>query len=336
MSINKKSFIRYRIIDACLRNKYHKYPNREYIIEKCEEKLGCEISVSTFEKDLYAMKNNPEPGYYAPIEYCKTNRGYFYSDKAYSIENFALKEEDIDAIEFATAMLQQYKNLPILEKYACAIDKIMDVVSVRKLLNKEEFAEYIQLEKVLAYKGNEYLEPLINAIKEMQVLLVKYRTFYSIKETLLIIHPYLLKEYKNRWYIIGLHDKYKDMVTLCLDRIISITPAPNVKYTKTFFNSEQYYKNSIGMNVIDGKPKQILLEFSKEQAQYLITQPLHKSQKIEKTTESKITISLKVHPTIELISFILGWGNHVKVIKPIELQNNIKEEYSNCLKLYKG
>jgi len=336
MPVNKKSFSRYRIIDACLRNKYHKYPNIEYIIEKCEEKLDCKISVSTFEKDLYAMKNNSEPGYYAPIEYCKTNKGYYYSDKTYSIENFALKEEDIDAIEFATAILQQYKKLPILEKYASAIDKIMDVVNVRKILNKDEFTEYIQLEKVFTNKGNEYLEILINAIKEMQVLMVKYRTFYSTKETVLIIHPYLLKEYKNRWYLIGLNEKYKDISTLSLDRINSIEVVANVKYKRTSFNPDEYYKYSIGMNVNKGKPKQILLEFAKEQAQYLITQPIHESQKVIKTTDSKITISLKVHPTIELISFIQGWGNYVKVIKPIELQNKIKEEYKKCVKLYNG
>jgi len=328
--------MRYRVIDACLRNKYNPYPSREYIIEKCEEKLDCKISVSTFEKDLYAMKNNPEPGYYAPIEYNKAKNGYYYTDKTFSIENFSLKEEDIDAIEFATAMLQQYKNLPILEKYANAIDKIMDVVNVRKLLNKEEFNKYVQLEKVLAYKGNEFLETFISAIKEMQVLSVKYRTFYSTKETILFIHPYLLKEYKNRWYIIALHNKYKDLVTLCLDRIISINPVSNIKYVKTPFNQDQYYENSIGMNVMEGKPKQILLEFSKEHAQYLITQPIHESQQVVKTTDSNIIISLKVHPTIELISFILGWGNHVKVIKPMELQSKIKEEYKNCLKLYKA
>jgi predicted DNA-binding transcriptional regulator YafY len=336
MPINKKSFMRYRILDACLRNEFHKYPTREDIMEKCEEKLDCEISVSTFEKDLYAMKNSPEPGYYAPIEYSKKHRGYYYSDKAYSIENFALKEEDVGAIEFAAAMLQQYKNLPILEKYASAIDKIMDVVNVRKLLNKDEFTEYIQLEKVLAYKGNEFLETIINAIKELQVLTIKYRTFYGTKETELIVHPYLLKEYKNRWYVMGMHNKYKDNITLSLDRIISLAINSSVKYVKTSFDQDQYYKYSIGMNVMKGKPKQILLEFSKEQAQYLITQPIHESQKVVKATESKITISLNVHPTIELISFIQGWGFNVKVIKPIELQNRIKEEYKKCLNLYKA
>ena len=334
MPVNKNSFSRYRIIDACLRNKYHKYPTREDIIEKCEEKLDCKISLSTFEKDLYAMKNNPEPGYYAPIEYCKTNKGYYYSDEAYSIENFALKEEDIDAIEFATAVLKQYRKLPILEQYASAIDKIMDVVNVRKLLNKDEFFEYIQLEKVYTYKGNEYLETLINAIKEMQVVMVKYRTFYSTKESVLIIHPYLLKENKNRWYLIGLNEKYKDISTLSLDRIISIENVSNVKYSRTSFNPDEYYMYSIGMNVNKGKPKQILLEFAKEQAQYLITQPIHESQKVVKTSDKKITLSLNVHPTIELISFIQTWGSNVKVLKPIELQNKIKEEYEKCLRLY--
>jgi len=335
MPLNKKSFIRYSIIDACLRNKFYKYPSREEIINKCEEKLDCKISVSTFEKDIYAMKNLSEPGYYAPIEYSRKNNGYFYSNKNYAISNIKMKEEDIDAIEFATAILKQYKDLPLLKNYASAIDKIMDVVNVRKLLNKNQFYDYIQLDKTWSLYGNKYLEPIIEAIKNQLVLKIYYKTFYAETVNTHFVHPYLLKEYKSRWYVIGLHEKYQDIIVLGLERIVDLEQIKDKKFKLSNFKHVDYYKNAIGVTVHKDNPKQILLEFTKEQAQYLITQPIHASQKIYKTSNTTITISLTLIVNYELKSLLLSWGNNVKIIKPLALREEINQTCKKCLNQYK-
>ena len=79
MPANKYALLRYRIIDRCLTNKAKPFPSKEDLRQECEDVLygsdGINISTSTIEKDMWAMRNESELGYYAPIEYHKTHKG---------------------------------------------------------------------------------------------------------------------------------------------------------------------------------------------------------------------------------------------------------------------
>lgn len=89
---------RYQIIDAILTNKRIKYPTKEYILERCREKLDKSLSKSTIEKDLKVMREDPTLGYNAPIAYCKANKGYYYTDPEYTIKKLNLSLEDWETI----------------------------------------------------------------------------------------------------------------------------------------------------------------------------------------------------------------------------------------------
>jgi hypothetical protein len=85
MPANKYALLRYRIIDRCLTNKGKTFPSREDLREACADALygsgADQISLSTIDKDIWAMKNESELGYYAPIEYNRTHKGYFYTEE---------------------------------------------------------------------------------------------------------------------------------------------------------------------------------------------------------------------------------------------------------------
>ena len=88
MPANKYALLRYRIIDRCLTNPGHPFPSKETLRLACEEALygsdGERISISTIEKDLWAMRNETDLGYYAPIEYHRDERGYHYTCLLYT------------------------------------------------------------------------------------------------------------------------------------------------------------------------------------------------------------------------------------------------------------
>ncbi|RYG48826.1 MAG: alpha/beta hydrolase [Chitinophagaceae bacterium] len=77
-----------------------------YIIECIEEALGCSISDSMFNKDLQQMRQI----YNAPLEYNREHRGYCYTQNGFSIKEFPLTNEEIEALDFSTALLQQLKG----------------------------------------------------------------------------------------------------------------------------------------------------------------------------------------------------------------------------------
>ena len=295
------------------------------------------------------MKDDPEPGYYAPISFDRQKRGYYYVDPEYSISTIQVKDEDIDAIEFAARLLRQYRGFHMVKRYAEAIDRILDVVDVRRILSMEEFEEYVQFENPPYLEGTSYIEPIIRAIKEKKALWIEHMSFKvfkpkpdsfqnSVKDlpsgiTSRVIHPYLLKEHNNRWYVIGWDENENDIRTFGLDRIKSIKPVDK-PYRKSDFNPSEYFKNTIGISAPQSKPPKIKIELTKQQAQYLLTQPIHQSQRLLKETKEKVVFGFELHPTYEFISFILGHKDNVKVLAPKWLKNKVIEIIIKMLKQY--
>ena len=99
MPANKYALIRYRTIDRCLRNEARPFPSKEELRAACEEALygsdGDRISTSTLEKDLNAMRYDGALGYYAPIAYHRDERGYYYEEEDFSIDNLQLNDEEL-------------------------------------------------------------------------------------------------------------------------------------------------------------------------------------------------------------------------------------------------
>ena len=325
MPLSKNSFARYQVIDACLRNKQHRFPDISLLLEKCQQRLDRTISRSTIEKDLRAMKDLPEPGYYAPIAFDRANNGYYYTDPSYSINNIQVKDEDIDAIEMAANMLNRYREFHVVKRYAEAIDRILDVVNVRRILSKDEFEQYIQLEKPVYVRGADFIEPVIKAIQDRMVLKISHQSFSEADPHTRIVHPYLLKEYNGRWYFVGLAETERDIRTFGLERILSIEPEPTIKFRQIKFNAREYFKYTIGVIAPQSKPPKIQLECTKQEAQYIITKPIHESQVILREKKDSIVFGFEVHPTWEFITTILGFREGARIISPLWLKNHMLE-----------
>ncbi|MGY8902165.1 MAG: hypothetical protein ACKVI1_06200, partial [Flavobacteriales bacterium] len=164
MPANKYALLRYRIIDRCISNTRNPFPSKEDLRSACEEALygsdGVNISESTIEKDIWAMRNESELGYYAPIAYHRDKRGYHYEDEGYSINEIQLNEDDIDAIRFAANTLIQFRDLPIFKQFDLAIGKIADRLSVAPNLDTSSVDRYMQFESTPSARGSHNLAPL--------------------------------------------------------------------------------------------------------------------------------------------------------------------------------
>jgi predicted DNA-binding transcriptional regulator YafY len=160
-------------------------------------------------------------------------------------------------------------------------------------------------------------------LKNRKVVRIEYKSFISRRKTMNLIHPYHLKEYRNRWYLIGYNERYAGIRTYCLDRILSVNTDENTRFIDKGFDARKYYENVIGVSVINSRPVEVLIEFSEMQAQYVITQPLHHSQKRVEEIKDRIVFKYFLVPNFELIAAILHWGNEVKVLKPKQLKDKI-------------
>lgn len=334
MPANKEAFIRYRIIDEMLRDKKMTYPSMDDFIDLMENKLGKEFSLSTVQKDIKAMKQDPLLGFLAPIKWSKKEGGYYYNDENYSISNIPLSEKDLDSLEFAATLLQQFKGIKLFTDFESAVDKIFNAISVTSLLSEKEIEEAIQFEKVPVYKGSDLIGVLLKHIKERECINIEYQKFNSDEVKTHTIYPYLLKEYRNRWYLIGMNHKNEYINTFGLDRIDYIEKSnKKFKFHKTF-SPKTYFKHAFGITTFMGEAEEVILSFNKFQKNYIITQELHESQKIISDTEDELIISLKVGITVELIMTIMSFGENVKVVSPKSLKETVKTKLENSLKSY--
>lgn len=339
MPVNKSAALRYRIIDKCISNKYKPFPTKEDIRCACEDGLygsnSGRISISTIEKDIWAMRNESNLAYNAPIEFSKREGGYFYSDPNYKLGDVPLSDEEMDAVRFAALTLYQYKDVEVFEQFRYAIEKIAGRVKMSPDLKDTVVERFVQFETVPYFKGTEYLSDLLNAIKALKKVSFKYENIYKNETKEYSVEPYLLKEYRNRWYLICFNETKKHFVTFGLDRISDLKIEDSKYSRKADFDPDVFFKYSIGITEYDEKPQNVVLSFTPILGKLIKTNPIHNSQKIMVDNDVELRVSLKVLLTIELHNLILGFGSSVKVIEPTKLKNEIQDQIKKMLELYK-
>ncbi len=335
MSQIKNAQLRYRIIDRCIRDKYKPFPTKEDLRQACEEALygegiGANICDSTIEKDIFAMRMEHD----APIKYSKRDKGYYYEDEEYSIDNIPLSEDDIEAIKFATQTLMQFKDVSMFKQFGFAIDKIFDRVHIAQNPTEESVENYVQFETVLETVGTEFLAPLLSAIKEKKIVTFDYTSFATEKTKPRQVLPLLLKEYRNRWYLISYSLIKKKVITFGLDRMSNVVITDDYFFDKIKFDPDLYFKHSIGITSFEDKPNKVIFKLDKIGSKYIESQPIHHSQKLLKEGKKRNTYQIKVLLSEELKRLFLSYGNQLEVLEPKELRDQLKIEITELAELY--
>ena len=329
MAQNKNALIRYKTIDKCLQNPYRKW-TLEDLIEECSEALyeyeGKDSSVSkrSVQLDIQLMRSD-KLGYNAPIE-VYDKKYYRYSEPNYSITNIPITDNDIQVLLETVEMLKQFKDFSLFNEVGDIIQKLEDKVYSEKIKRKP----IIHLDKNENLKGIHYLDVLYQAISKKVCLIIDYKSFKAREINQFHFHAYILKEYNNRWFVLGKKDALNDIMNLALDRIEKITFDLKKEYRDLDFDADEYFKHTIGVTVINEPAAHtITMRVDKRNAPYVLTKPLHHSQKLINANEDgSIEISIIVHLNYELERVILGFGSSIKVLKP----NNLKRRIARNLK----
>ncbi len=325
MPKNKSAVIRYRVIDQMLNDKRKPYPNLEQIAAKCSAILGSDVSTSTIEKDIRAMREQAPKGYSAPIVYSKIEGGYIYGEVGFSVAELNLNEEEWSALQFASQLLYQYKEVPVFSNFKNAIERINTRFALGIDGNDKVLDEVVQFEKAINTNGIEFIELIYSAIKNKQAIEFKYRNIYKKTNSTSSIIPYLIKEHRNRWYVIGWSEEKQKYITYALDRMTEVTVFNNVYKKRSDFNATTFFQHSTGIMENSIKPEEVLLTILKPISDLVLLEPLHATQKLIIDKTDRVQINLKVLVNEEFVFKILGMGSYCIVNKPAGLRNSIKK-----------
>ena len=335
MPLNRFALIRYKTIDKCLQNSYRRW-TLDDLIEACTDALyeyegvTNRVGLRTIQSDIQVMRSD-KLGYNAPIKVVD-RKYYTYEDPDYTITNIPLSQQDLNKLTEATDILKQFKGFSHFNDLSVLVQKLEDKVHSER----ENQSPVIEIEKNENLKGLVFLEPLYQHILNKHVLNIWYQSFKARRPGKITFHPYLLKEYRNRWFVLGRKALNQPILTLALDRINEIEVNNEQKFLEdTGFNPEQFYKDIIGVTVNCNRPTNIHLFVDRQNAPYVLTKPLHHSQQLVSESENGIEIVIKVIPNFELEREILGFGENIKVISPLKLKSRIHQRLTNATKSYK-
>ncbi len=335
MAIHKLALIRYKTIDDCLRNRFRKW-SLDDIIEKVAEVLydleGIVSGVSrrTIQADIQLMRSD-KLGYNAPI--IVTDKKYYsYADRDYSITKAPINDADVEKMKEVVDVLKQFSGFSYFEEMSEMVAKLEN--NLYKSVNQDR--NYIQFESNKQLKGIHHVNPLYQAIRNQRSLLIEYKSFKAQESRQSIYYPYLLKEYRNRWFVICKPKKGTALVTLALDRIIEFQELPNEKFVAyKGVDFEIYYNDLLGVTKTEkDRAYKVILEIDKLNAPYVLTKPIHHSQTLLKETEDSILIRIDVVPNFELEREILGFGECMKVLAPRFLASRIKKRLLKSAERY--
>lgn len=336
MPANRNALIRYKTIDACLRNRRRKW-TLEDLIDKVSdvlyeyEGMSKGISRRTIQADIQMMRSD-KLGYNAPI-IIVDKKYYTYEDAEYSIMMIPLSEQDLGMMNDAIQVLKQFKGFSHFNSLNEAVQKLEDHVYAEA----HRTSPVIDFEKNEQLKGLNFLDVLYTAIINEQVIEITYQSFVAYQPGVIRFHPWWLKEFKNRWFIVGISDNKPDnIVNLALDRIQNVNTVGVKGYIRnTGPTVEEFYKDVIGVTVSPNqRVRNVQLLFNKRHAPYVITKPLHHSQQLLEDRSDGCLVSIKVQINFELEKEILGFGDGVTVLAPLALRKRIAWRLKESIKAY--
>jgi predicted DNA-binding transcriptional regulator YafY len=333
MPSNKNASLRYRILDRLFRQRgagHTIYALIEEVSQQLEDTNARHtrksISERQLREDIKNMRAEPPLGFAAPID-CIDGL-YKYNDHRFSINQSQLTRQDKEAIEDAIHLLRQFEGLPHflpLENYLARIEGAY--------LHNKFVENTVWLETNPLTGGLQWLKPAIDAIRQQQVLSIEYHPFDGPQENY-HLHPYLIKEFRNRWFLYGRHEATKKLHWLTFDRIWQLTIDKTIAFeANDIFDPHLFFDDIIGVTLPDdGIKTQITLEATPLRAHYLRTKPLHRSQTEIKTDQAGIvSFSLDLIPNFELYADLAAMAHDLRVVSPDTVRLSLNERLQASL-----
>ena len=330
MPTNKNALIRYKYLDKLLSDYHHLYDIHD-LTEKVNDMLYedgfPEVTQRCIEKDLNTLEYAP---FNAPIGRItrQGKRCITYDKRSFSIFTKELSDEEANLLREVLNTIGQFDGL----------DNFKWLEDFKIGLGLEERRQIISFSNNPYLQNSNLLGSLFDNISNEVVIRLSYHTFSDATIRSIDFHPYLLKQYNNRWFLFGAADSDKQILTFALDRIDKVEPLPERKYARCPEDLADHFKDIVGVTLYkDSAVEHILFWVSDASKDYVSTKPIHESQIHQRgekeqqlreqypQLESGAFFSIDCIKNYELIRELCSYGDHLIVLSPIHVQDDVFE-----------
>ena len=319
MPITKNALIRLKYLDRLLSDRHHFY-DRRTLWEKVNEMLNDagfkQVTRRCIETDIIDLMDAP---FNAPIEkYNKNGRECLRYERGFSIFKEELSWQERNLLSELLSTIGQFDgldNFEWLDKFKVGLE-----IEDRK--------------QVISFSNNPYLRnsnllgTLFDMISNEVVIRLSYHSFTDATIRSIDFHPYLLKQYNERWFLLGAADSDKKILTFPLDRIDEVKALPEKKYAECTEDLAERFEDIVGVTLYEGRPiEHILCWVSDTSKGYVETKPIHGSYTVLKgdselklrndypQLEGGMFFTLDCIPNYELIRELCSYGKELLVLR---------------------
>lgn len=327
MPKNKNATIRYRVLDRCFRNRRRLFFIDD-LVEACNEELmaydGSSVSKRQVQQDIIFLES--DAGGAIDLERCRDGHKvyYRYRDPDFSILNLPMSQEEAEQLSDTIQMLSRFNGLPQFTWMDEVLVRLKDSFQLDGTVSGSvAFAQNPDL------KGIELFSPLFDAIVKKQVLSIKYHRFGK-PSSVRIVHPYQLRQYNNRWFLVGLEERLLPRIPLAIipiDRIDEFKVDEDAifqEYRGADF--DDFFYDIVGVSLHpEGRKERVVIKAFFPAASYIETKPIHPSQRILERGDGYILFQLDVIPNYELETQLIAYADQAEIIEPIGIRSSINE-----------
>lgn len=270
MPTNKNALTRYKYLDELLSDRHHYYDIHD-LTEKCNQRLVedgfPEVTQRCIEKDINYIEYAP---FSADIERFRVNgkRCLRYENPSFSIFRKELTEEECNLLCEVLNTIGQFDGL----------DNFKWLDDFKMGLGLKERRQIISFSNNPYLKNSNLLGTLFDNISNGVVIRLSYHTFTDATIRSIVFHPYLLKQYNDRWFLLGADDSDKKMLNFALDRIDEVEPLPERTYEQCSEELAERFDDIVGVSLYEDRPvEHILCWVSDASKGYVDTKPIHGS-----------------------------------------------------------
>ena len=210
---------------------------------------------------------------------------------------------------------------------------LLNSLSLNNLMNESrEMRDRILFEEIPS--SQRWLTAIVGAIKDQKTIEMTYQSFNRTEPNSFEAHPWCLKLFKQRWYLLARSEEYTEPRIYALDRIRAVKELKNQLIVPKKFKADEFFSHFFGIIVDKRTPETIRLKVDTEQVKYYKSLPLHSSQKEIEATEVYTVFQYQLVPTFDFIQEILSKGPSVEVLAPESFRDEIHAEIKAMLARY--
>ena len=200
--------------------------------------------------------------------------------------------------------------------------------------NSQKLKERVLLEDMPS--GRNFLEDIIKAMRDNHVIYVSYYSYNSESFHEFYIHPYFVKAFKKRWYVVAYSPGTEDIRCYALDRMENVIISDEMFKMPKTLEPADYFKDCFGIiNNQKTKVQKVVVKVDAFQSNYIRNLPLHPSQKEKKRKDDYSIFEYKLKPEFDFEQEIFSNMDTMEVLEPQWLREEIQERLKHMLEKYK-